>query len=148
MTEDLTGRKTYFGYAKIYPLLVERFFWIGMSTDVRDWLKCCALCQRIKPGVGRGRYHLVQEIVGALMERCGVDMTGPWHLSRAGNLYLCVIQDYFSKWIEVFAMPDKTAKSVAKCLVTFMDRNGRILKLHSDLGLEFKAQVTQNLCEL
>ena len=114
----------HFGYAKIYPLLMECNFWIGKSTDLRDWLKCCALCQRIKPGVGRGRNSLVQEIAGSPMERCAVDLSGPWPLSRAHNLYLCVMQDYFSKWIEVFTMPDKTAKSVAKCLVTFMGRYG------------------------
>ena len=57
------------------------------------------------------------------MERCGVDLSGPWPLSKQGNQYLCVVQDYFSKWIEIFAIPDKTAISVAKCLVIF---NGKV----------------------
>ena len=39
----------HFGYAKIYPLFSERFFWHGMSLDIGKWLKCCALCQRMKP---------------------------------------------------------------------------------------------------
>ena len=51
----------HFGYAKIYPLFSERFFWHGMSLDIRNWLKCCALCQRMKPGDGRADYALVQE---------------------------------------------------------------------------------------
>ena len=51
----------HFGYAKIYPLFSERFFWHGMSIDIRNWLKCCALCQRMKPGDRRARYALVQE---------------------------------------------------------------------------------------
>ena len=45
-------------------------------------------------------------------------------------------------------MPDKTALSVAKCLVEFMARYGRVVKLHSDLGMEFKAQVSKHLYEL
>ena len=169
--KDLTGRVTYarlvpaamrvelfkrvhgqdaghFGYAKIYPLFSERFFWHGMSTDIKNWLTCCELCQRIKPGPGKARYALVQEIAGAPMERCGVDLSGPWPLSKQGNQYLCVVQDYFSKWIEIFAIPDKTAISVAKCLVIFMARYGRIAKLHSDLGKEFQAHVMREMCEL
>ena len=138
----------HFGYAKIYPLFVERFFWHGMSTDIQSWLKCCELCQRIKPKQGKGKFTLHQEIAGAPMERCGVDLSGPWPESKAGNFYLCVIQDYFSKWIEVFAIPNKTAISVAKCLVNFMARYGRVHKLHSDLGMEFKAEISQNLYEL
>ena len=114
----------HFGYAKIFPLFSERFFWHGMATDICDWLKCCALSQRIKPGHGRVRYALMQESASAPMEHCGVDLSGPWPLSREGNQDLCVLQDYFSKWIEVYAIPDKTAFSVAKCLVSFMTRYG------------------------
>ena len=80
------------------------------------------------------------------MERCGIDLSGPWPLTEAGNQYLCVLQDYFSKWIEVYAMPDKKALSVAKCLVDFMAR--RVEKLHSDLGMEFQAHVSKHLYEL
>ena len=79
------------------------------------------------------------------MERCGIDLSGPWPLSRMGNQYLCVMQDYFSKWIEVYTMPDKTALSIAKCLVNFMGRYRRIGKLHLDLGREFKAHVMEHL---
>ena len=93
-----------------------------MATDI--WLKFYELRKQIKPGDGKARYSLMQEIAGAPMERCGVDLSGPWPLSRARNQYLCVMQDYFFKWIEVYAMPDKTALSVAKCLVQFIARYG------------------------
>ena len=119
-----------------------------MATDIRDWLKCCALCQWIKPGDRKAWYALMQEIVGVPMERCGVDLSGPWPLSREGNQYLCVPQDYFYKWIEVYAMPDKAALSVAKCLVKFMARYGQVEKLHSDQGQEFQANMSKHLFEL
>ena len=45
-------------------------------------------------------------------------------------------------------MPDKTALSVARCLVHFMGRYGRIEKLHSDLGQEFKAHFLEHLYDL
>ena len=38
----------HFGFAKILPLFSEHFFWHGMSTEIRNWLKCCELCQWIK----------------------------------------------------------------------------------------------------
>ena len=70
----------------------------------------------------KARNALVQEVAGPPMERCGINLSGPWLLSKEGNQYLCVLQDYFSNWIEVYAMPVKTALSVAKCLVKFMAR--------------------------
>ena len=81
-------------------------------------------------------------------EQCGIDLSGQWPLSREGNKYLCILQDYFSKGIEVYAMPDKTALSVAKCLVKFMARYGRIEKLHSDLVQEFKANAMKHMFDL
>ena len=134
----------HFGYAKIYPLFSERFFWHGMSLDIRNWLKCCALCQRIKPGDGRARYALVQDCAVAPMKRCGINLS----LSKEGNQYLSALQDYLTKWIEVYAMPDKKALSVAKCLVKFMARYGRVVRLHLDLGMEFQASVSKHLYEL
>ena len=63
-----------------------------------------------------------------LVRRWSVDLSGPWPLSREGNQYLCVVQDYFSNWIEVYAMPDKTALRIARCLVKFMARYKRVEK--------------------
>lgn len=45
-------------------------------------------------------------------------------------------------------MPDKSARSVAQCLVQFMGRYGVIRRLHSDQGKEFKAEVMKYLCQL
>ena len=125
----------HFGYAKIFLLFIEHFYWHGMSEELRGWLKCCALCQKVKPGDVRGKYPLAQEIAGSPMVKCGVDLSGPCPLSREGNCYLCVWQDYFFKWIEEYAMPDKTAISVAKCLVNFMGRYGCFMKLQEFLIL-------------
>ena len=58
------------------------------------------------------------------------------------------MQDYFFKWIEVYAMPNKTALSFARNLVHFMSRYRCIEKLHSDLGREFKAHVMEHLYDL
>ena len=104
----------------------------------------------MKPGDGRARYALAQECAGAPLERCGIDLSGPWPLTEAGIQYLCVLQDYFTKWIEVYAMPDKKVLSVAKCLVHFMARYERVEKLlkNSDLGMEFQANVSKHLYEL
>ena len=71
----------HFGYAKIFPLFTELFYWHGMSKDICGWLKSCTLCQKVKPGDGHGKYPLAQGIAGSTMERCGMDQSGPWPLS-------------------------------------------------------------------
>ncbi len=41
-----------------------------------------------------------------------MDLVGPLVKSKAGNRYLLVLTDPFSKWPEALAMPDQTAKQL------------------------------------
>ena len=138
----------HFGYERVHHLASQRYFWIGISIDIRDWLKSCDTCQRIKPGPGKGRYNLVQEIAGSALERCAMDFSGPWPVSEKGNLYILVLQDYFTKWLELWPLPDRKATTVANCLVSFMRRYGTIHKLHSDQGREFESNLISEVCKL
>lgn len=68
--------------------------------------------------------------------------------SYEGNRYLIAAQDYFSKWPEVKAVPQKTAKAVADFSEEYIfSRWGCPLKIVSDQGLgrEFLGEVNQVL---
>ena len=43
-----------------------------------------------------------------------MDIVGPLPQSTSGNSYLLVAEDYFTKWLEVWAIPNQEAKTVAK----------------------------------
>ena len=45
-------------------------------------------------------------------------------VSKKGNRYALVFQDYLTKWPEVFAVPDRAATTVAHCLVELIWRHG------------------------
>ncbi len=57
-----------------------------------------------------------QEYVGYSYERVGIDLQGPLPKTVAGYKYICVIQDYFSKRMELYALQRKTAEEVADVL--------------------------------
>ena len=41
--------------------------------------------------------------------RIGVDLTGPLPHTASGNSYIVTCCDYFTKWPEAMALPDKSA---------------------------------------
>eukprot|EP00731_Ephydatia_muelleri_P026170 Em0018g270a len=41
--------------------------------------------------------------------KVGLDLIGPLPLTKKGNKYIVTLVDYFSKWPEATALPDKTA---------------------------------------
>ena len=71
-------------------------------------------------------------VVGAPMERVGVDVLGPFPITESGNRYVLVAMDYFTKWPEVYVVPDQSAGTTASRLVEEMFAHfGAPAELHS-----------------
>ncbi len=51
------------------------------------------------------------------MAKLSLDLSGPYQVSLAGNKYIIAFVDWFSGWAEAFAVPDKTADTVAHLLM-------------------------------
>jgi hypothetical protein len=56
--------------------------------------------------------------VVAPFERIAIDVAGPFTRSEQGNLYLLIAMDYFTKWPEVYPIPNQEALTIAETLVT------------------------------
>ena len=53
---------------------------------------------------------------GEPMERMAIDILEV-HRSQAGNLYVAVVMDYFTKFVFLLPMPNHQAKTIAESLV-------------------------------
>ena len=56
-------------------------------------------------------------LVGAPLDRTGTDILGALPLTQRGNHYILGVTIYFTKWVEIFAIPDFTAATCAHVLV-------------------------------
>lgn len=92
-----------------------------------------------------GTYH-----AGAPLERVHIDILGPFHPpSAAGNSYVLMIVDQFTKWMECFPLPHQTAEAVARTFVDgFVSRWGCPLQVHTDQGRQFEGQLFRAVCGL
>ncbi len=54
----------------------------------------------------------------------GVDLIGPLPETSRGNKYIITVPDFFSKWPEATALPDKTAVGIAEFLYKCFTRHG------------------------
>ena len=90
-----------------------RFYWPGMSADIRRWCKQCDACARNKRGPGMGKAPLTQFSVGAPLDVIALDIIGPLKTTENGNSFILVLGDYFSKWKEAYPIPGHTALTVA-----------------------------------
>ncbi len=80
-----------------------------------------------------------------IWQQIGIDLVGPLPQSPEGYEYMLTVIDYFSKWVELFALKDKKATSVAQCLFQLMCCFG-LAKIHiSDQGREFCNELHQQM---
>ncbi|KAI5086444.1 hypothetical protein C0J45_23359, partial [Silurus meridionalis] len=86
---------------------------------------------------------------GAPMERIAVDLMGPMNETERFNHYILVVQDYFTKWVEAYPLPNDQAVILAEVVVAErVCRYGGPFALHNDQGTNFESEVFQTMCEL
>ncbi len=102
----------------------ERCYWPGMQQDVIQGIRTCPECATRKSPSQRNRAPLKTVASGFPMQVVAVDILGPLPESTARNSYILVVGDYFTKWLEAFAIPNQEALTVARswlirCFVVF-----------------------------
>lgn len=85
------------------------------------------------------------------MQIVAMDILGPLPdlESSSGNSYILVVGDYFTKWMEVYPIPNQEATTVARKLTDeFFCCFSVPEQLHSDQGRQFEAVVITEICKL
>lgn len=81
------------------------------------------------------------------MERMTLDIMGPLPITDDGNMYVLVVADYYTKYVEAYAIPDEKAETLARKLVDeFICRCGVPNEIHSDQSRNFESKVFQEVC--
>ena len=137
------------GEDKTLNKIKQRFYWPGMQKDVERWCHTCEACATRKTAPKKNRSPLQTIQAGYPMQVVGVDIMGPLPESETGNLYVLVASDYFTKWVEVYAIPNQEATTVAKKLTDEMFcRFSPPEQLHSDQGRQFESELMKEICKL
>ena len=137
------------GEQKMLEQLKERFYWRSMSEDVKHWCRICPVCATKKSPTQSSRAPMQTIPAGYPMQVIAIDITGPLPESEAGNKYFLAVGNYFSKWMDAYAIPDQEARTVAVKLVDeFYCRFAPPEQLHSDQEKQFESQLIQEICDI
>lgn len=129
---------------------VKKYFnWGGMTKDVKIHCRACHICATKKVAGRNPRAEMRHYDVGYPMEEISLDLMGPFPESTAGNKYVIVLVDSFSKWIEAYPIPNIEAKTVAeKVVMEFVSRFGVPHTIKSDRGRQFECELFSEMCQL
>ncbi|XP_041668161.1 uncharacterized protein LOC121525978 [Cheilinus undulatus] len=120
-----------------------------MRRDVALWCRTCTSCASKARPQKTPQAPMGTVRVGAPVEHIALDIMGPLNETERRNRYVLVIQDYFTKWVEAFPLPNDQAVTVADVLASeWVCRFGAPQTVHSDQVLNFESEVFQKMCML
>ena len=137
------------GVDKSLGKLKERFYWPGHYNDVQRWCATCVSCATRKPGGVKRRGPLKPIIVGYSLQLVAVDIMGPLPETSNGNKYILVAENYFTRWLETWPIPNQETKTVAEKLLNEMFfRFSLPDQILSDQGRQFESALITELCNV
>jgi transposase InsO family protein len=135
------------GNLKTLRRVQERYFWPGMSREVREYVKACEVCKGCKNS-NLSRRGLMGQPKPAHRpwQVVSVDFIGPLPRSKSGKTVIVVATDAFTKMVVAEALHDSTTRK----LVEFIE--GQVFLKHqvpeiliSDNGPQFLSKQFCNL---
>ena len=139
------------GIARTMEKVRTNCFWPTMYKDVVNWVKSCVPCNQRKPPPRKVRAQVIPMPVPSMpFERISTDILGPLPTCQhTGNKYVLVFVDYFTKYIELVALPNSKAATVAEAFVKeVVCRHGTPAYLHSDRGTNYLSGIVKETCKL
>lgn len=88
-------------------------------------------------------------VSGGRFERIEADLAGPLPKSENENVYFLVVAYYFSKYTEIYPLPNMEAETIADAVFRgWIKRYGCPYEIHTDHGSQFESQLFSQLCEI
>lgn len=128
----------HFGVEKTLDrLLASKLKWKHMREHVRQFIQQCPVCQKLSEQRREIKTHPFTTASYSPMDVLNIDTIGPVAKDSQNNEHIIVIIDCFTRWIELFPVPDTSALSAARALLQHVGRFGTPGILRSDRGSQF-----------
>ena len=134
----------HFGVTAVFrDLSNQRIWWPGMMNDITATLKQCRTCQEYT--IAKKGYHPMQSVQASLPgDHLMIDVMHMIESTDKMNYILTVI-DVFTGFVLLFAIPDKSAETIAAKLWEVICILGPPKYLQSDVGSEFTNAIVEAL---
>ena len=100
-THEGPGKGNHMGTERCYAKLNNKIYWQGMYENIKNYVKTCELCQKIKkPTVSYGKIEDKIFKNTKIFNRLQMDILGPFKFpNTAKDLHIITLIDDFSKFI-------------------------------------------------
>jgi cleavage and polyadenylation specificity factor subunit 1 len=144
----------HYGFRKTANLLISRYYWPGMRSEIKVFCRTCEVCQRTKVDRHTTAGSAAFNLPSSRFETVHIDIVGPLpvperkHDTQCGLAprYLLTMIDRNTGWLEAAPLESATAQSVGAAFIsTWISRFGVPLYVITDRGPQFESELFQIL---
>ena len=137
------------GEFRMYAAMRRYYYWPGMAADVVLHVRNCASCARSRVRPLRAVAALQLFPASLPLQDVGTDLFGPLAKTAAGNEYIRVIVDRFSKLVRAIPIGKIRAVDCAYVLLAYwIGAYEPADRVRSDRGPQFTVQFWHQVCNL
>ena len=116
-----------------------------MHNDVKNFIKNCDICLKVTAQKQKFAAMGRRDFPSKPLEKISIDFLVDLPCTRGGNCHILVVNDCFSKYIQLYPIKDRLAKTAAACLVDYIMRFGIPGQLLSDQDPAYESTLFQEL---
>ncbi|XP_066970164.1 uncharacterized protein [Macrobrachium rosenbergii] len=138
----------HFGIGKTFQKLAESFWWPGLKSSVKKFVKECEICQVMgKPNqlIPKAPLNPIPAI-GEPFSEIVVDVVGPLPKTKSGCMYMLTVVDRASRFPEAFPLRWITSRVVFEKLIDYFSRYGLPRIIQTDCGTNFTSKEFRSKC--
>jgi len=124
----------HFSAERVWERAHQICYWPSMFKDIKTCCEQCKACQTRRSPVPPHRALMGGSQATRPFERVAADIL-ELPVTAKGNHYVLVVEDSFTKFVNLYALPNQTALTVARCLFEdYVLVHGVPERLHIDQG--------------
>ena len=135
------------GRRRTETMISSRYYWPGMSKDIRKWLRACSGCSKRKTArpMGAGLTEINQAT--RPWQTVGIDIVGELPLTERSNKWILTMVDHFTRWPIAVPIPDRESSTIARAIFEHLiTTHGPPETVLSDQGRELISKGLEALC--
>jgi len=141
LIQKVHSKLGHFGVKRTYSLLAPRYHWRGMYAQFRNIIIKCEQCDKVRTSFSSRQLTLSPFPIQGMFYHWSCDLVGELPQTSKNNVYIMIMIEHFSKWVELVALPDKSSHSTSQAfLQQVLSRFGACVEYFTDQGSEFKGE--------
>ena len=139
------------GSSRMVKTVSRYYTWAGMRTSISDYCRQCIHCQKRNSSnsIVQNPKTSIYPQMHKPFDRVHIDLFGELPETDRGYKYVLVFKCALTKWVEYFALKDKSAETIAECFTDeILMRHAAPKVLISDGGKEFNNRILKAICKM